>query len=276
MSSFRNPAQHFVHEVRRHYDVRDVATFWQCESGLRTAAMDGSLSAWVNAELRRLVLDNSHAGDWHPNEVTLYRDDYFTLSLALFSTPRRYIHILPFYAMYVPLCGPLTYDRYELPSNYRNDVFDPSLTLTPAGTHTAPECEVIRINSERYGYDLKVTQPSPILRLATSIVRPLEWLFSRTTLQAWQANDADLTFTQLRVAAHVLGRLAHQSSIGPLRRLTSHPHHAVRWAAIQNLGRLNRSEAIVKIRDAVHDTHPHVRRAAQRTLERLRNPSEDR
>ncbi|MGH6629313.1 MAG: HEAT repeat domain-containing protein, partial [Burkholderiales bacterium] len=122
---------------------------------------------------------------------------------------------------------------------------------------------------DQYAYDFQVPQPIPVLRFASASLRPMEWLFSKNTLQAWQANDADLSSTQLRVAAYVLGKLAHHSSVGPLRQLASHPHHAVRWAAIQNLGRLSRSEALLKIREAVNDPHPHVRRAAQKTLDQL-------
>lgn len=264
----------FVADVRRSLDVRNLATFWECEPALRRLIDGEVIAAWINIELGRLTADEHYQGDWLTNEVVVHRDEVFELTLSLFDVPGRYIHALPFLGMYVPLQAPITYDRYQLPPGYRNDVFDPSLRLIPDGAQNTAPLQIFRIESDRHAYDLRPMALSPVLRFATRPVRPLEWLFSRSTLQAWQANDADLSFTQLRVGAYVLGKIAHQSSIEPLRRLANHPHHAVRWAAIQNLGRLNRSEALIKIREAVRDPHPHVRRAAQKTLDRLEGKAE--
>ena len=68
-------------------------------------------------------------------------------------------------------------------------------------------------------------------------------------------------------AAPMLRGLANQSSLEPLEQLSSHPHHAVRWAAIQNIGRLSRRAAMPKLEQAVNDPHPHVRRAATNMLQ---------
>ena len=73
-----------------------------------------------------------------------------------------------------------------------------------------------------------------------------------------------------RDEATILGRLAHQSSLEALEQLTSHGHHAVRWAAVQNIGRLSRSVALVKLEQALDDPHPHVRRAAAKSLQQLK------
>ena len=269
MTISRDPTKNFVEKVRRWFDRRNLDTFWNCETGLRSLVQHGVIEDWINLELRRLNSDVHYLGDWLPNEVVLYRDADCALSIALLETPQRYIHALPFLAMYVPLRVDLLIDRYELPEAYRNEVFDPSLRLKQVATNKVSIGEVLRIDSGRFAYDLRISEPLVLLRFVSSAIRPLEWLFTKSSLQAWQANDAELSFTQLRVAANVLGKISHQSSIGPLRQLARHPHHAVRWAAIQNLGRLNRSEALLMIREAIHDPHPHVRRAALKTLDRL-------
>lgn len=270
----REPISSFLEEVRPLFNRQSLQTFWDCATGLRRLVSSGLVEAWFNAELRRLVADQHYLGTWQSNDFVLHEDPECVLSITFFDAPQRYIHVLPYFGMYIPLRTSLTCDRYELPSTIRNDVFDPALRLQPAGTFSAAPGETLLLESDRYAYDLKISSPQAVLRFVTRPIRTLEWLFSRSTLQAWQANDADLSFTQLRIAAHVLGKVAHQSSINPLRQLASHPHHAVRWAAIQNLGRLNRSEAIIKIREALHDVHPHVRRAAQKTLERLEGKAE--
>lgn len=263
----------FREQIRKAFDPAVPTTLWECAPGLRRFVAEGLIQEWVNAELQLLTGDNNYIGNWTANEVVLHRDPTCALSLTLFDAPQRYIHVLPFIGLYIPLLDGLGCDRYEIPKDLRSDVFDPSMRLHPAGSLSITAGDTLNIESERYAYDWKVSKPVVVLRLTTTCLRSLEWLFSKTTLQAWQANDADLAFTQLRVAAHVVGKIAHQSSVGPLRQLSEHPHHAVRWAAIQNLGRLSRSDAIVKIREAVQDPHPHVRRAAQKTLDRLENRS---
>ncbi len=260
----------FLRDVQARFILSQPESFWACEEYLRRFLDNDGATQCLNHELRKLVADEHYLGDWLPNDVVLCRGSGWSLSVALLDGSKRYIHALPFQAMYAPLDeARLTGDRYLLPPEYRNEVFDPTVRLEPAGTVSAGRHEIIALHSDQYAYDFQVQKPQAVVCLATTVLRPLEWLFSKGTLQAWQANDADLGFTQLRVAANVLGRIAHQSSIGPLRQLATHPHHAVRWAAIQNLGRLNRSEALVKIREAVNDPHPHVRRAAQKTLDAL-------
>lgn len=259
----------FVRDIESLYKAAEPETFWLCEDAVRRLAAGTALADWIKQELRSLISDPQHVGDWSAAEAVLHRGNGWTLSVSILDAPRRFIHVLPFLAIYAPIDAELTGTRYRLPDTFRNDVFDPSMRLEPAGVVTARPAETVRLETARYAYDFNVPSPLPFLRFATTPIRPLEWLFSKSTLQAWQANDAEVSFTQLRVAAYVLGKIAHQSSVEPLRDLAKHPHHAVRWAAIQNLGRLSRTEALAKIREAVNDPHPHVRRAAQKTLDQL-------
>lgn len=265
-----SPLAAFAEGVQSSYSAAKPETFWKCEPAVRRLIQSGAVPTWFNDQLRTLVSDPQSLGDWGAKELTLHRGKDWVVSIALFDTPRRYIHVLPYFAFYAPLGGAsMTANRYKLPGGYRNDVFDSTVRLEPSGTVNIQGGDVLPLEPDQFAYDFQITRPVPVLRLATAPVRPLEWLFSKSTLQAWQANDATVAYTQLRVAAFVLGKTAHHSSIGPLRRLAQHPHHAVRWAAIQNLGRLSRSEALAKIREAVNDPHPHVRRAAQKTLDQL-------
>lgn len=259
----------FVKDVESRYTAADPETLWQCEPAVGQLVAEGALLDWLNQQLRSLLGNAQHVGDWTAAEAILHRGSGWTLSIANFDTPRRFVHALPFIAIYVPLDVDLTGDRYKLPSGFRNDVFDPTIRLEPAGSVSVAQGELLRMETGRYAYDFHVPRPMPILRFASAALRPLEWLFSKSTLQAWQANDAEVSSTQLRVAAYVLGKIAHHSSVDPLRALSAHGHHAVRWAAIQNLGRLSRSEALAKIREAINDPHPHVRRAALKTLDQL-------
>ena len=259
----------FVQDVESRFKPADPETFWNCEAAIEKLLAEGVASDWLNDQLRALAADPQFVGTWTATEGVLHRGNGWSLSVAIFDTARRFVHALPFFAIYSPLDGELAGTRYKLPEAFRNDVFDPGLRLEPAGTVAVARGQLLRLETDRYAYDFNISRPFPVLRFTSASVRPLEWLFSKGSLQAWQANDAELSSTQLRVAAYVLGKIAHHSSIAPLRDLAKHPHHAVRWAAIQNLGRMSRSEALTKIRDAVNDPHPHVRRAAQKTLDQL-------
>lgn len=260
----------FIAETGRRFQRENLDSFWECEPDFRKLLDRGFLTDVVNEELRKLAADPHQVGTWLPNELILHRGGRLVLALSLLDEPKRYIHALPFHALYAPVApGALAYERYRLPAAYRNELFDPALKLVPTGSGSVAAGDVLGLHSDQYAYDFKLPQPVLALRFMTTAWGTQEWLFSRGDLRAWQANDADLSYTQLRVAAYVLGRFAHQSSIEPLKLLAGHPHHAVRWSAIQNLGRLSRSEALVLIKQSANDPHPHVQRAARKTLEQL-------
>lgn len=275
MSSQQDGVTRFLSEVQARFrPAEKLDSFWDCEPHLLELASGTALRERINDELRGMIQEEFRIGDWLPNEWVLKRGGGSVLSVMIIDTPRRYIHALPFLGLYAVLGDePLIYDRYRLPSGYRNDVFDPSLCLEADGSGRTEPGQILRLESSLYAYDFHVIRPVTVLKFVTSPVRSLEWLFSKNNLKAWQANDADLSFTQLRVAADVLGKIAHQSSVPYLLQLTSYPHHAVRWSAVRNLARVDRNAALDKIRAATNDPHPHVRRAATKTLEQLQKKS---
>ncbi|MDT0496077.1 HEAT repeat domain-containing protein [Algiphilus sp. W345] len=244
-------------------------SFWDCRAAFQAFVDSSFLRDEINRQLIQQRARPDFVGSWFSREWVLHRER-FLLSVSLHEEPQRYIHALPTLAFYALLSGEsVDYDVYRLPDSYRNDVFDPSLHLEPVESRRLRCGEVLSIESDRFVYDFRFRQPTLLLKLVTPPIRTLEWLFSRDRLQAWQANDADLSFTQLRVAATVLGRFAHHSSIDPVEKLTKHPHHAVRWAAIQNLARLYRLAAIQALEAATHDRHPHVQSAARKALQAI-------
>jgi HEAT repeat protein len=169
--------------------------------------------------------------------------------------------------MYAPLGGQVLHvDRYRLPPSYNNAVFDPALKLEPSGSAVVACGELLAVRPEPEIHDFRIEAPRLLLKFTSSVWHVLEWLFDRDNLRAVQANDAALSTTQLRVAAYLLGRLGHVSSVVPLKQLADHEIPNVRWAAIQNLGRLSAVEARAKLEQARQDVHPHIRRAAEKSL----------
>lgn len=272
MSSAPAVLERCITEIERLFDRDRIESIWLCRPAFAELLDQGAATRFLNEELRRLQRDIAYVGDWRPNHLILHRGGGYILSVAQFDQPLRYIHTSPFYGFYAPLGNtPLTYETFALPETYRNEVFDPTLKIVSTGLHELPAGDVLELRTDRRIYDLKVPRPQLLLKLTTAAYHSLEWLFSRDTLSAWQANDADLRATQLRVGAYLLGRMADESSLEPLRRLTTHPNHSARWAAVQALGRLSRSEGIAQLERALDDPHPHIRRAAQKALAPLKS-----
>lgn len=259
----------FIQEVESRYDQRSPQTLWSCESAFKKILSLDLLTHVINQELGALAQDVHYFGGWQSNEMLLHKGPGYALMLSLFQGNRRYIHVQPYYGMLAPLKGGLEYDLYQMPAAYRNEVFDPSITLKLAGSGRTPEGQILKLQTDQFSYDFRGGKSALGLKLITAPMRALEWLFSRDSLRAWQANDSDIHFTQLRVGAYLLGRFAQQSSLSPLKKITEHPQHAVRWAAIQALGRISRTEALAALKQAVRDPHPHIQKAAAKTLEQL-------
>lgn len=261
--------------IEKHFDRQVLDSFWNCQPALVDFMSAQGAVAALNQDLSRLTDDPNYIGRWRPGQISLGRGAGYELVTALLpSGGSRYIHSTAHHGLFAPV-GPeaLNYDLYSLPEGFRNDVFDPAMRLIPAGSGSTAPGEVLRVRGDRYAYDFRVTRPQLIVKLSTAPFHTLEWLFNRETLHAWQANDSELSATQLRVGAYLLGRMAYPSSLEPLKQLCSHPHHAVRWAAIQNLGRISRAAALEKLEAAIHDPHPHIRRAAQASLAQIRRDS---
>jgi hypothetical protein len=268
MSDPYRPAD-FVQEIQSQYSTVEERTFWACEPFLQRFLAENVAEKWVKEQLGRLSDSNGDLAAWQPKETRVHKGEAWTLSLTVLDSPLRFIHAVPYLAFYAALRGELVVDRYKLPAGFRNDVFDPNVRVEFMDRVSVPQRQLLRLDSTQYAYDFQISEPLPVLLFTSRCLQPLEWLFSKTTLHAWQANDADLQFTQLRVATNVLGKIAHQTSLDPLLKLSHHSHHAVRWAAIQNMGRINRTAALSRVRAALDDPHPHVRRAAQKTVEQL-------
>jgi hypothetical protein len=257
----------FAEQVDRRIGINPPQSFWALQDEFRRLLRSGMPHAALNEQLRRLVTQPSHMGDWRPNQAMLHRGRGYAVSVWRFDRPRRYIHTTPFHGMYAPLGSEsLHYDLYRLPPGYRNDLYDPSLRLEPAGSGITAPGGILLLQPDEYVYDFRIERPLPVLKFTTAAFDTLEWLFERDTLAPFQANDSELISTQLRVTAYVLGKLGDPSSTAPLDLLATHPHHAARWAGIQNLARLDRGAARRRLEQALDDPHPHLRNAAARAL----------
>jgi len=259
----------FVNQVEARYDEAQVESFWRCGEWITQLLTGDFASGVTHAAIQQLADGVPRDENWQPQRLIICTKERWTLSLALIKSQSRYIHTTPFIGIYVPLgTEQLHYDAYELPSSYDNAVFDSSAALNKINSSVAKSGQLLNLDSTKNVYDFKVERPTLILEFKSTNIQALEWLFDRQTLKAVQANDADLRSTQLRVILNILGRLHYSAALPEIESLTSHPYHAVRWAAIQSLGRMSPPLAYEKLVAAQSDSHPHIRRAAAKSLQR--------
>jgi hypothetical protein len=250
-----------------HIVPADPPTFFQFEKHLATLVASGYPARSLESELLKTLQEPTWLGRWKPNEQVLYASHRLELSIWCFSKPRQYIHTVSSHVMVSP-CGQtgLRYRRFRLPPTYENRVFDRNLKLQYVDEGQTAPGEVLCLTAGGLLYDFLLDSPTPLVRLTYGPIETMEWLFHRDTGAAWKISDSDAAATQMRVAAYVLGQMSHTSSTTPLKHLTFHESHTVRWAAIQALSRISVSDAVERLRAAVNDPHPHIRRAAERTL----------
>lgn len=260
----------FAEAVGKRYAPRDPASFWACEPLFRSIADPQFAEAVLNDGLRALAGDPAFARRWCGGTLKLAtgRDDAWQLSLRLVETPRRYLHSVVRHALVAAVNGRyLRGDRYLLPPGFQNAVFDPTQKLVPDGRFEMAPGEVLPVHADLAVFDPQIETPVLLLMLETAPVTVLEWRFSRDTLHAWESVDGDPFATDLKLAAWLCGRLAHQSSLGPMKALATHADPGVRWAALQQLPRLSRVDARRLLEAAQADPHPVVRRSARQLLE---------
>lgn len=260
----------FANAVGARCASRDPAAVWDCEALFRHLANQQFAETVLNDGLRALVDSPVTPSEWSGGRLTLAsgRDDSWRLSLRLIDRPRRYLHGVVRHALLAPVNGrPLAGDRYALPPGFQNAVFDPSQRLIPDGRFRIAAGEVLRIEADRAVFDPQIDSPVLVLMLESAPVSVLEWHFSRDTLHAWACRDGDPVATDLKLAAWLCGRFAHQTSLAPVKALVRHADPGVRWAALQSLGRFSRADAHKLLTAALDDPHPVVRRSAKQLLE---------
>lgn len=259
----------FAEQIGMRYEAARPESFWTCAPLFRHLLDPQFAESVINAALQAIVDDPNHVATADEQTMRLAQGSGWTLSLRLLTRPRRYIHTCPCHALVAPVSGRvLVVDRYELPAGYRNAVFDPAQKLSRAGSLEVLPGEWLELHADGPVHDCRVDAPLMILMLETAPVETLEWRFSKDSLHAWQYADADPQSTDLKTAAWLAGRLAHQTSLKPLKALAAHDNPGVRWAAIQGVGRLSRSEARKLLMLALDDPHPQLRRSAKLALDR--------
>jgi len=159
-------------------------------------------------------------------------------------------------------------ETLALEAPFRIDAFDRTRALrSVARTPLAPRA-IAAFEAPGETFRLHLERPTIIVQLQSETVAPLRWVFDPATHAPVRAVASRLSSSRLQFTCRTLAALGSPSSIPALRRLTAHPEHYVRWAAVQSICAISRDEGIACLQQALHDDHPHIRRAAASTLAR--------
>lgn len=230
-----------------------------------------SLYSKINEELKMVMEDPLYVPRYlHGNNLIIYGNSKWSLLYSLYEHIPAHLYTFPMNSLIAPVGeSVLDYDLYDLPSTYRNNVFDREVQLAYKNSSSARFGDIVSTNGTTTVIDLRLTRPVGVLKFLIPNPDTLQWTFDRKTRMAVQPISATATGSELSFMAQVLGVLKNGESADKLIRLSKeHPQHHVRWEAIKALGKINPQQGLVAIKAAVNDVHPHIVAAAKRTLAR--------
>lgn len=248
----------------------DPATLWDVQPCFQELLTTDVVEAFVAHELHAIATRPHHfligSSDVHAPLVETAAYSLVVKRLtpdALASGP---IVSLTEHTLLAVRAGSVEVERFALAPPFRIDVFDRSARLVRSPPATLGPGMVARFRAPGETFRLRLDAPAILIQLLSSIVAPVRWIFHPDTLEPVRAAAARLSSSRLQFTCRTLAALGSPSSIPALQKLTAHPEHYVRWAAIQGICAISRDDGIACLRRATSDEHPHVRRAAERTL----------
>lgn len=229
------------------------------------------LSDLIHERMRSAMDDRGiDFGSGSDREIVLHRSAGFHISLSLHEGTTTYLSSSPVSGL-ICLLGEtrVDYEKYSLPEDWDNAVFDPDIVLRPFESGSKDPYSPMEIDGKRFVYSFDFEGTGLALKLLFPIAASLIWTFDRERLQAIDVEAADADSDNLIHTADVLSEFDSASSETAFEVMSRHPSYFVRWRAIQGLARLNTEKGIEKLKSALADPHPHVRKAASSALSAL-------
>jgi HEAT repeat protein len=231
----------------------------------------GFAAAQLNGILAELDRNPAHQSrEWDFKQIVLAEDGSYALLCSIFDEPLEHIYCSSFRAL-VGVLGPasLPWDRYELPGEPETWSREAPRELILAETGLTRPLEHVSIDGRTEAYDFRVSAPTILVRLFRNGSEPLHHIYDRQSLRPWLVQAGDTASTQIVCLANALEELGDASSVAVLEQASHHPHHFVRWSAIQAISALHEESAMRCLRAALTDSHADIRDAARRTLARI-------
>jgi hypothetical protein len=270
----------FSHAIDKLYRAEDAGTFWSCRPAFTDLLASPFLAEVVRDQLRCCLTGQGEllkAGSGMSARVELpsgvHLDflllDPAALDVQLFSYPW---HSMMGMVGGVPRGddGPrrgdteLIVERYRHVPPYRNDLFDPHAALAPLPDVSLTPGRVLDVEAGWDAFRIRaVSRAVPLVLLHSKAVLEFAWQYDAVTLEPRQAICPRSSAYRLFYATKLLGEVPAAGSAEALLRISGHPSHFVRWAALQALFSVDPAAAQRRLLEATDDPHPRVRQAAQ-------------
>lgn len=247
----------------------------QCRAAFEALLASAHVVRLLNAELQE-ILDNdvSDRLSWGAGQYIIESNRRYSLHLATHTRSPTYLYSATSVGMVSPLgTEPVPYDRYRLPEDWSNAVFDAEVRPKLVDSAVAYPGEIIEFHRGDI-IDLKFTGDACLVKFFSTDFDAVMWSFDRATLTPLHAYSASMESTIYVYMADALAEFGGERAVPGLVHLAGHPVHYVRWKAIQMLGRTCYDAAVTALEKAVDDEHPHIRNAARRTLAQIRPAQE--
>lgn len=250
---------------------------WACEDFLKRFSESNALFESINNKLQCLISDPfMNSADMMSNGLILHAEPHWSLLQSIYEHSSDHLYTIPFDGLIIPAPNSsLSYTVYTLPPQYNNNVFDRQCVLTKLGTFEAKHNDTIRIESQKYVYDIHTPHLLGALRLYGSTYQELQWAFDRETLMPLQAISSTENASEITLIIQVLAKLGDGFSVELIKRIAEiHPQHFVRWEAVKAIAQLNPDEGKAAVERALNDSHPHIVAAAGRTIKKYREENQ--
>ena len=123
------------------------------------------------------------------------------------------------------------------------------------------------LNNQTYMYE-SCEQSAVVVSLEIKRGKlPVSLIFSAADHTLRYQNPSDETDSRLQLCMAILVKLNYVDAIPTLKTFLKHPHHFIRWYAMQQILALDALQVLQELADmAVTDPHPEVKLAAKQTL----------
>lgn len=170
-------------------------------------------------------------------DIYVHIDPAYKIGIKLVNRPNKYLHAVPFHGLLAPLNGRIRCFSYELPSNYRNDVFDRGVQLKGRSQVEVAPGDVVTVGPDVVT-DLWPVEPYILLKVIQKPALPLEWFFDRASLKAVSCSEAYIALTHAQLLIGLLPSFQQSDALATANKFLHHDYHQIRWAALKAINSL--------------------------------------
>ncbi|UPG87202.1 HEAT repeat domain-containing protein [Luteibacter aegosomatis] len=164
--------------------------------------------------------------------------------------------------------GPITFNRFRLPSNIDLDIFDPAIRLENLGSEDFEPWRRIDVHAPYETLEISTPHAGKccIIELEMRASVSQRWEFDRETGEPVGAVLVSREAVIIRSMLEEISRFKYVEALGEVLGLLDHRDFNVRWMAVKCACALDRDSGVAALRRCLNDRHPYIRNASLSTL----------